>query len=50
MPSVHVEAERAYNERNKALLTNAPNPRKWWSTVKAVVFGVSSSLPPGVGR
>ena len=27
-------------------LTNVPNPRKWWFTVKAAVFGTSSSLPP----
>ena len=34
----------------KSLLTNAPNPRKWWSTVKTAVFGASSSLPPLLDR
>ena len=43
---VNVEAKRAFNERSRALLMNAPNPRNWWSTVKIAVFGASSSLPP----
>ena len=43
-------AERAFTEWSKSLLTNAPNPRKWWSTVKESVFGSSSSLPPLVDR
>ena len=29
-----------FDERSTALLTNASNPRKWWSTVKMTVFGV----------
>ena len=28
---------------------NAQSPRKWWSTLKSAVFGLSSSLPPLVG-
>ena len=32
------------------VLTNAQSPRKWWSTLKSAVFGLSSSLPPLVGR
>ena len=27
-------------------MSNVPNTRKWWSTVKTVVFGASSNLPP----
>ena len=34
----------------KLPFTNAPNPRKWWSTVKTAVFGVTCSLPPLVYR
>ena len=40
---VHEEADRSFNERSKALLTKAPNPRNWWSTVKTVFLGASSS-------
>ena len=36
---VYVEAERAFNESSRARLTNAPNPLKWWSTVRTAVFG-----------
>ena len=28
---------------------NAQSPHKWWPTLKSVVFGFSSSLPPLVG-
>ena len=28
---------------------NAKSPYKWWSTLKPVAFGVSSSLPPLFG-
>ena len=28
---------------------NAQSPHKWWSTLKSVVFGLSSSLPQLVG-
>ena len=34
---MYVKAKRAFNERSKALLTNAPNLRKWWSTVKTAI-------------
>ena len=47
---VYVEAEQAFNERSRALLTNVPNPRKWWSTVKTEVYCASSSLTPLVER
>ena len=47
---VYVEPEQSFNERSKTLLANAPNPRKWWSTVKTAVFGASSGLPPWVDR
>ena len=43
---VFEDAEPAFAERSKSILTTAPSPRKWWSTVKATVFGASSSLPP----
>ena len=28
---------------------NAQSPHEWWSTLKSVGFGLSSSLPPLVG-
>ena len=43
-------AERAFNKRSKASLTNAPNPRKRRSAVKGAAFGLSSSWSPEVGR
>ena len=47
---VYEDTERAFTERSKSLLTNAPNSRKWWSTVKPAVFGASSSLPHLIDR
>ena len=47
---MYVDVERAFTERIKPLLTNAPNPRKRWSTVKTAVFDVSSSFPPLLDR
>ena len=47
---VYGDAERAFTKWSKSLLTNAPNFRKWWSTVKTAVFGASSSLLPLVDR
>ena len=41
---VYEDAERAFMERSKALLSNEPKPRKGWSTVKMAVLGASSSL------
>ena len=41
----YVDAEQTLTEWSKSLLTNAPTPRKWWSSVKMAVFGESSSLP-----
>ena len=43
---VHRDAERTFTERGNSLLTNATNSRKWWSILKTMVFGASSSLPP----
>ena len=34
------------NEYSPTELTNAPNPRKWWVTVKMAIFGASSTLSP----
>ena len=47
---VYGDAERAFTERSKSLLTNAPNSRKCWSNVKTAVFGTSFSLPPLLDR
>ena len=35
---VYENTERAFTERSKSLLTNAPNPLKWWSTIRMAVF------------
>ena len=47
---VYEYAERAFTERSKSLLTTAPNPQKKQSTVKITVFGMSSCVPPLIGR
>ena len=50
---VYEDAERAFTELSKSLMTNAQNPREWcpgWSTVTTTVFGASFSLPPFVNR
>ena len=47
---VYENAERAFTELSKSLLTNEPNTLKWLSTVKTAVFGNSSSLPPLIDR
>ena len=47
---VYADADRAFTERSKSHLTKAPNPRKWWSTVKMAVFGVCSNLLPLTDR
>ena len=44
------EAKRQFSARNRDVLMNAQSPHKWWSTLKSAVFGLSSSLPPLVGR
>ena len=33
------------SDRNRAVLMNVQSPHKWWSTLKSVVFGSSSSVP-----
>ena len=45
-----METKQVSNEHSKLHLTNARNQRKRWSTVKADVFGASSSLPPLMDR
>ena len=47
---VYCEAEQKFNEKIRALLTSAPNSRKWRATIKTAVFGASSCLPPLVDR
>ena len=39
------EAKRQFSARNRDVLMNALSPHKWWSILKSVVFGLSSSLP-----
>ena len=39
------EAKRKFSVRNRDVLMNVQSPHKWWSTLKSVVFGSSSSLP-----
>ena len=38
------------SDRNRVVLMNVQSPHKWWSTLKFVVFGSSSSLPPLVSE
>ena len=40
------EAKHQIRDRNRDVLMNVQSPHKWWSTLKSVVFGSSSSLPP----
>ena len=40
------EAKRQFSDRNRDVLMNVQSPHKWWSTLKSLVFGSSSSLPP----
>ena len=44
------EAKRQSSNRNRDVLMNAQSPQKWWSTLKSVVFGSSSQLPPLVSE
>ena len=44
------EAKRLFSARKRDVLMNAQSPNKWWSTHNSAVFGLSSSLPPLVGR
>ena len=44
------EANRQFNDRNRAVLMNVLSPHRWWSTRKSAVFGTSSSLPPLVNE
>ena len=44
------EAKSDFSARNRDALMNVISPHKWWSTLKSAVFGLSSSLPPLVGR
>ena len=40
------KAKRRFSDRNRDALMNAQSPHKWWSTLKTVMFGSSSSLTP----
>ena len=40
------EAKRQFSDRNRDVLMNVQSPHKWWSTLKSMMFGSSSSLPP----
>ena len=44
------EAKRQFSDRNRVVLMNVQSPHKWWSTLKSVVFGSSSSLHPIVSE
>ena len=44
------EAKRQFSDRNRDVLMNVQSPHKWWSTLKSVVFGSSSALPPLVSE
>ena len=44
------EAKRQFSDRNRAVLMNVQSPYKEWFTLKFVVFGSSSSLPPLVNE
>ena len=39
------EAKHQFSVGNRAVLMKVQSPHKWWSTLKSVVFGTSSSLP-----
>ena len=43
------ETKRQFRARNRDVLMKALSSHKCWSTLKSVVFGFSSSLPPLVG-
>ena len=38
-------AKHQFSDRNRDVLMDVQSPHKWWSTLKSVVFGSSSSLP-----
>ena len=44
------EAKHQFSDRNRDVLMNIQSPHKWWSTLKSVVFGSCSSLPPIVNE
>ena len=44
------EAKCQFNDRNRDVPMNVQSTHKWWSTLKSVVFGSSSSLPPLVSE
>ena len=46
----HSEAKSQFSDRNWDVLMNVQSPHMWWSTLKAAVFGSSSSLPPLVNE
>ena len=44
------EAKHQFSNRNRDVLMSVQSPHKWWSTLKSVVLGSSSSLPPLVSE
>ena len=43
---VYTAAEAEYNSHAQVVLEDCEQPHKWWQTLKASLFGVSSSIPP----
>ena len=46
MHVTYSEAKSSFSDRNRDVLMNVQSLHKWWSSLKSVVFGWSSSLPP----
>ena len=44
------EANSQFSDRNRNVLMNVHSLHMWWYTLKSVVFGSSSSLPPLVSE
>ena len=44
------EAKRQFSDRTRDVLMDVQSPHKWWSTLKSMVFGSSSSLAPLVSE
>ena len=42
---INLKATRQFSDRNSGVLMNVHSSHNWWSTLKSVVFGYSSSLP-----
>ena len=44
--SVYASAERYYNAVIKKTFCGSDQPHQWWTTLRLVLFGVDSSVPP----